>query len=480
MSISKEWINFVKELEKNKDWVPILWVTSKDLQPLIKKEFPLTKIIDLQTYRMGKYKNEMEVLDQSVIEDYLLCEKITLSMMNRMDPTRHNFPHTERVKLYYKILSYWIYAFKSDKPDLVVFDETPHTPFEYIMYEVAVKNNVKIIRFNPIHIDYRFMLFSNINETPNYIREKYLEAKSRNNILLDKKMDIYYNKLQGNYFEAEPNYMLFQRSNKGVKWFLSRVKKYLFTDGNYGYSRMKEGYLVDYYFRKYINIYFLLNGAIFKQRLLHHYNTLVSNVNISKNYIYIPLHYQPERTTSPEGGIYDSQWLMIQLLSKTIPNGWKLFVKEHSTQFHIRYSGHIARYKNYYNDILELDNVELVPLEYNSFDLIDNAKAVATVTGTAGIEAVVRNHPVLVFGNPWYQDCEGVFQIKNKSDLVTFFNDFNKIFINQDNVLAFFKVLEECSLPADNNGYFYTQNEKYDIDITNNLLKLIYKFESKI
>ena len=36
----------------------------------------------------------------------------------------------------------------------------------------------------------------------------------------------------------------------------------------------------------------------------------------------------------------------------------------------------------------------------------------ATITGTAGFEALVRQKPVLVFGYPWYRGAPGLFEIR--------------------------------------------------------------------
>jgi capsule polysaccharide export protein KpsC/LpsZ len=55
-------------------------------------------------------------------------------------------------------------------------------------------------------------------------------------------------------------------------------------------------------------------------------------------------------------------------------------------------------------------------MSVSSFDLIDHAQAVATVTGSVGWEALNRNKPVLLFGHPWYRGCDGTFQIDSKQD----------------------------------------------------------------
>lgn len=127
-------------------------------------------------------------------------------------------------------------------------------------------------------------------------------------------------------------------------------------------------------------------------------------------YIYVPLHYQPERSTSPEGGVFPNQLLMVELLSTCAPEGWSIYVKENPLQFQaVAATGECSRTIDFYDDLAALPNVTIVPISTSSFELIDNSMAVATVTGTAGWEAVLRGKPTLIFGHAWYKGCEGVF-----------------------------------------------------------------------
>ena len=58
----------------------------------------------------------------------------------------------------------------------------------------------------------------------------------------------------------------------------------------------------------------------------------------------------------------------------------------------------------------------MVQINFNSIQLVSHAKTVATVTGTAAWEGVLRSKPGLVFGYPWYRQCEGIFTITNTED----------------------------------------------------------------
>jgi capsule polysaccharide export protein KpsC/LpsZ len=101
---------------------------------------------------------------------------------------------------------------------------------------------------------------------------------------------------------------------------------------------------------------------------------------------------------------------MVDLLSKCVPEGWSVYVREHPVQFKtIGSRGECSRTIDFYDDLASLSNVKLLPIPASNIDLIDHSEAVATVTGTGGWEALLREKPVLVFGYAWYKDCKGVF-----------------------------------------------------------------------
>jgi hypothetical protein len=130
------------------------------------------------------------------------------------------------------------------------------------------------------------------------------------------------------------------------------------------------------------------------------------------------LHYQPERTTLPEGGWYSHQWLIVRTLAYAAGQvGMRVLVKEHPSVFRLPWNAGF-RNADFYNAIAALPNVSLVPLDTDTFDLIDGAAAVATVTGTAMVEAVCRNTPVLSFGLRNESELSGVQRVGSVRDVI--------------------------------------------------------------
>lgn len=167
----------------------------------------------------------------------------------------------------------------------------------------------------------------------------------------------------------------------------------------------------------YIEYWLYRSMAIRKKRaLFEQHQSAVTLPDFSQPFIYMPLQLQPEVSTSPLAGVYVEQYLLVELLSRTAPPGWLIYVKENRFMFGKAGSGELGREFEFYRKLTKLPNVRLVPLQTPPFDLIDNAKAVATATGTSGWEAVFRGIPVLNFGYAWYRECDGVLPAGDLAD----------------------------------------------------------------
>lgn len=132
------------------------------------------------------------------------------------------------------------------------------------------------------------------------------------------------------------------------------------------------------------------------------------------SYIYFPLHLQPELTTSAVGGIYADQLLALEALSARMPEGHIIYVKENPKQTEKQ------RGPLFYKRLRALKNVRVVPLRESSVELIRGCLAVATITGTAGWEALFHGKPVLVFGSAWYREFPGVATFTDDLDVSKF------------------------------------------------------------
>ena len=112
---------------------------------------------------------------------------------------------------------------------------------------------------------------------------------------------------------------------------------------------------------------------------------------IKKRICFIPLHLEPEITLLSVSPEFNNSLEMIAWISKAAPADVTLVIKENPISFGVR-----SRW--YYDQLRQISNVELADPNISSWDWIEAASLVATITGTAGTEAVIFRKPVLSFG----------------------------------------------------------------------------------
>ena len=126
-------------------------------------------------------------------------------------------------------------------------------------------------------------------------------------------------------------------------------------------------------------------------------------------YVVFLLHYQPEENTIPRGGAYSQQLNALVKLRSLLPPRVNILVKENKAMFRLPLTLAMSvRSLEFYKAVVSLAGTFLVPLERDTFDLVDNSLAVATITGSVGIEALCRGKRVIVFGNANYRHFAGV------------------------------------------------------------------------
>jgi hypothetical protein len=110
-----------------------------------------------------------------------------------------------------------------------------------------------------------------------------------------------------------------------------------------------------------------------------------------KPFVFYPLHLEPEaalQVLSPE---YFYQLSSIAAISRDLPAGTLLAVKE-------AFGAIGRRPENFYQQIADFKNVVWLDTFELGLDVVREARAVVTINGTAGFEAAVMGKPVIAFG----------------------------------------------------------------------------------
>lgn len=394
-------------------------------------------------------------------------ESIILTMMNKHF---EGWSVDQRKTLYYDALAYWYGVLNRFQPEAVVFSIAPHPVHNYLLFELARLLKIKTFIFDTIAIADRVIWFNDIWQGSTALIEEIKKNRGKNFSLNDLCDDFrIYLKYQDEAADPTPSYTKADLRKNLLKNKIALKSKILFKS----LKNLTLGKKFFLYVKK------LLVDNLQKE----YYRFCASSIDSSQKFIYAPLHYQPECNTSPMGGVFVNQILMLKILSAALPSGWAIYVKEHPAQwitFGLNYTDY--RYHGYYRQIAEIKNVRLVHHKTNHYALVKNSQAVATVTGTAGWEAILRGKPALIFGQAWYKDCEGVFKVSSAETCRSAIEKIASGYApSRQSLINYLKCLEASSIRgyseewAEKNLKKLTKEEYFD-----NILTLLNKELSKL
>ncbi len=358
----------------------------------------------------------------------LECESIVLTMMNRAD--FKNMTVSKKKHLYYRFVQYWDGVLQAKRPDLIIFSDIPHAIYNFVLYSVAKARGIPTVMFEVTNLYDRLILVRDYQSASPETGEAYrqLGAEDLTTKELEPNIKTYYEQLTDPNTEPTPRYKL-QRDQKMKEWltWLPRPQAV--------FSNLVNGRIVQttYYhlraqFRRearlinidandrtnYKNFLQLKKAQQIKRALREEYASLQTMPQEDEKFIYFPLQFQPENTTSPLAGFFVDQILTVKTLAAALPPDWKLYVKEYSVQLDDHDPrAHLYRYPGYYREMAKHPSVRLIPPSVSSFDLIKHSQAVATASGSPGWEGLARGKSVLLFGYPWYMYCDGVYRVRD-------------------------------------------------------------------
>lgn len=117
-------------------------------------------------------------------------------------------------------------------------------------------------------------------------------------------------------------------------------------------------------------------------------------------FAYFPLHVDPEASTLVLSPLQANQSVVIEALSKCLPFGMELVLKEHRSMVGCRPPG-------FYEALQRMPKVSLSSPSENPFELIKRADLICTITGTTAWEGIQLGKPVLVIGEMFPYLCLG-------------------------------------------------------------------------
>ncbi len=425
-------------LFENYGWDPVYWIGFKNYEQTVNQAFPDAFYLRNQDLRRGRFAHAtVDIssipIDKNIIEACSKYEPIALDMMLRRDTTGWNYSYVERKEFYYQLLKYWVNIIQAYRPDIFLSFVIPHSPEEYVLYRLCKYFDIPTLFVNPTPIfDTYYYIANSIEDLANVFQEDYRQV---NKVQLDQETQDYLNKLklpQGyvqshmrqfkKRVERQDNFAfsIFFELKRLARIRLSIIKKsgshWKMNQHPVQSEKSEMNYLQETLFKMKLR----RNNMALKKI----YNGFTDEMDFNQKYIYFAPNYQPEANVTPPAGIYADFYLILDILSSSIPDDWVIYYKEHPSTFYAGIEGSLSRSKRFYERLNTIKKVRFIDSNINTFELIDNSCVVATPTGTVGWEALVRDKPTLVFGQVWYVGCNSVFHIETYQDCI---NAVNKI-----------------------------------------------------
>jgi hypothetical protein len=142
------------------------------------------------------------------------------------------------------------------------------------------------------------------------------------------------------------------------------------------------------------------------------YPSVDESINLcsNKKYIFFPIQYVKESRISVHAPNYFNLGYIIDILARSLPDGYYLFVKDHPDcicDLPIESIYRISRTKNV---------IWLSP-NINSHYVIQNSSAVITINGTIGYEALLYGKPVIALGQEYYTGHGLTIDVRDLSNI---------------------------------------------------------------
>jgi hypothetical protein len=164
-------------------------------------------------------------------------------------------------------------------------------------------------------------------------------------------------------------------------------RMWAFNLGSSRHDNHYEGYFAPLWFKR-------VKGPFRRRytewRLRRRYVASVDELK-SLDYVFYPMHKEPEVTLLVYGRPFLNQIEVVRNIARSLPIGMKLVIKEHPMALGYRSL-------SYYRKLLDIPNVLLADPALTSRDLLANTRLVSIIGGSIGLEAMMRELPVVVFG----------------------------------------------------------------------------------
>ena len=358
------------------------------------------------------------VLGAEFLEAMYECESVFFSTIDRCSIENDMIGE---LKAYFQDLLLFFKSFFEEKKEIshVFFPTTPHFPVDIVLFYVSKHFSKHTVILNRTDFNNKFYFRSDwrkiheFNHDFSYASSRLITVndlnKASNFLQYSRKLnDLSLKSFGKNKWDIGLIFNFIKLLNLSLFSFKNRaIISPLHLKKDISWVKVFRALILRYYENKY---------------LIKLYKQNIQNQSLEVDFLYFPLHFQPERSTTPEGMVFSNQLRAIELLRESLPVSIAIYVKEHTRQFDsdgnidLRKIG--VRTDLFYKKIKNLPNTYLIDIRVDSNLLLKKAKIVSTISGSSGWQGLVLGKPVLIFGKPWYSSFDHCYNVTSKEDII--------------------------------------------------------------
>ncbi|MCR5302199.1 MAG: hypothetical protein K6E49_07130 [Lachnospiraceae bacterium] len=312
-------------------------------------------------------------------------------------------------------VKFWNSVLDNDHIDFVFLTTTPHCVWEYVIYALAKTKGIPVLietvanipGFNEVGTSLdnlgknTMTCFASgeYNGMNQYVREYY------DKVLFSKEFTR----------KIEKSAVLKEQKEWVCRLYYKPLVKRVFNKDNaVSLVRKLRSGNSDYNIRMHHNTELLMRFLVKKINYgnQNYYDKRIASkrIDYDKRYIYYALQYFPESSVLPRGGVFWNQLNAIKMLAHVAKKrGVNVLVKEHWIEE--------SRAKRYYQELKSISGVYCVKSTEESAQLVENALAVASETGTCIQESIIKGKPVITFADHYMCGAPGVYRVHDENEI---------------------------------------------------------------
>ena len=420
----------------------------KEKQPDVK----LYDVSDICLQFIKGLKESKSPMDMDYLEmidrEYTHYKNLNMQLLSSQMNTRHYHYRMYWSLTSYEENTYWlelnykkiIGILEEFKPD-IIFDLDNAELQRTILCEVAYKKKIPCMTVEYSKYGYyKYPSFQNAFGIDPYIRNRYQRNLEKSKEELKDSIDYILDYRQKNSIMNQEfaGSVTCQYEKDSLFWIMRvmRGKWNYFRDQDKKNGKLKKQSKM-LFAPSWPYLYYYLHTELTKRKL-YGKNKYFENPVEGEPYVYMPLHLIPESSVFVKASYYVDECNLIEQISKSLPIGWKLYVKEHQAMLG-------ERGLEFYKKVSELHNVRVVQVNYykDPKPWIANAKGIITITGTAAYEAALLGKKSIVFGEVPFSLIEGITRITSFEQLPEAIKSFGQV-DNLHSAAAYIETVKEA------------------------------------